>query len=465
MADDLASAVDRWAVDPVSFVREACGAEPEVWQAEALGALTDAGDGVVRGLAIRSGRGVGKSTYLAWVVLWWMTTRYPSKVLCTAPKADQLSDVLWSELAQWIRNFPDGLRELFELQSDALRLRGAEREVFAVARTAKKENSEAMQGAHSKNMLTVIDESSGVDEIIFEVLEGTMSTAGSLTVMTGNPTRTTGYFHAAFHKMRPYWRTFHVPCSASSRVDPGFIERSRAKYGEHSPWYRVHVMGEFPPGDDDAVIPLHLVESAVGRDVEQYPDAAVVWGVDVARYGDDASALAKRCGNVLLEPVRSWRGQDTMQTVGHVMHEYHQARVKPAFVCVDVIGLGAGVADRLREQGLPVRGVSVSEQPSVQDRFGRLRDELWWRAREWFEKLDCRMPDDEELIAELTGPTYTFLSSGKIKVESKDDLKSRLGSEGTSPDKADAFCLTFALGQVGRSAYRKQLEYDTRAFV
>lgn len=457
---DLATAVGRWAHDPVAFVEEACGARPEPWQREALAALVESDH-----IAVRSGRGVGKSAFLSWVILWWLTTRYPAKALCTAPKADQLSDVLWSELARWMRNMPKELSGLFELQSDALRLRGAEKEVFAVARTAKKENSEAFQGMHSANQLIVADESSGIDEVIFEVSEGSLSTAGSKMVLTGNPTRVQGYFYDAFHKMRAFWRIFHVPCSASSQTDPGWIERSKKKHGEHSNWFRVHVMGDFPTGEDDQVIPLYLVEGAVGRDVVGYVDAAIVWGLDVARYGDDASALCKRRGNVILEPARAWRGKDTMQTVGMVMDEYHRAKEKPAFICVDVIGLGAGVADRLREQGLPVRGISVSEQPSVEDRYSRLRDELWWRAREWFEKLDCTMPDDEELIGELTGPSYTFLSSGKIKVESKDAMKKRLGAEGSSPDKADAFCLTFAMGPVTRGAYKRKLVYDDRPFV
>ena len=101
-------AIDRWAHDPVAFVEEACGAVPEPWQREALRAL-----GIDDHIAVRSGRGVGKSSYLSWAVLWWLTTRYPAKVLCTAPKADQLSDVLWSELARWMRNMPPALSGLF----------------------------------------------------------------------------------------------------------------------------------------------------------------------------------------------------------------------------------------------------------------------------------------------------------------------------------------------------------------
>ena len=76
------------------------------------------------------------------------------------------------------------------------------------------------------------------------------------------------------------------------------------------------------------------------------------------------------------------------------------------------------------------------------DKFMRLRDELWWRAREWLESKEVRIPNQNELIGDLTTPTYEMMSTGKIKVEGKADIKKRLPR---SPDMADAFCLTFAV--------------------
>ena len=90
------------------------------------------------------------------------------------------------------------------------------------------------------------------------------------------------------------------------------------------------------------------------------------------------------------------------------------------------IGLGAGVADRLRELGFPARDVNVGEAPSSSERFMRLRDEIWFKGRERFENRNVSLPKGcERLIAELTAPTYTFSSAGKIIVESKADLKKR----------------------------------------
>jgi hypothetical protein len=123
-----------------------------------------------------------------------------------------------------------------------------------------------------------------------------------------------------------------------------------------------------------------------------------------------------------------------------------------------VIGIGAGVVDRCNELGLPVRGINVGERPSSADRFMRFRDELWFRGRDWFGARDCKIPDDAELIAELVAPLYTFTSSGKVCVESKDEMKER-GMK--SPDLADAFLLTLA-GGLDRVDQPKPMRYRGR---
>lgn len=235
----------------------------------------------------------------------------------------------------------------------------------------------------------------------------------------------------------------HVSCLDVPRAQ-GHIEDIRAKYGENSNAWRVRVLGEFPTADDETVIPLELVLDAVGRDVsslEYYP----VWG-DVARFGDDRTALAKRQANKLLEPVKSWNAMDLMATVGKLKAEYDATPddLKPSEILIDVIGLGAGVYDRCRELGLPVTDINVGEVPSSRENCMRLRDELWFKGREWFQERLCSMPRDDALIAELTSPTYTFTSTGKMVVESKADMKKR-GLR--SPDLADAFLLTFAGGE------------------
>jgi hypothetical protein len=114
--------------------------------------------------------------------------------------------------------------------------------------------------------------------------------------------------------------------------------------------------------------------------------------VDVARFGRDRTTLVKRCTNATLEKHKSWVGQDLMQTSGRIYAEWLDTppELRPEIVFVDVIGIGAGVADRLMELGLPVSGVNVAEEASVDEKYMRLRDELWFKARKWLEQQELQ---------------------------------------------------------------------------
>jgi len=242
-------------------------------------------------------------------------------------------------------------------------------------------------------------------------------------------------------------------------VSQQFVDDIAFQYGKDSNVYRVRVQGEFPTADDDTVIPIDLCESAKMREVDSYGET--IWGIDVARFGRDRTVLVKRSTNSTLEKHKAWMGNDTMQTSGRIYAEWLDTPPdkRPKAVFVDAIGIGAGVADRLMELGMPVTGVNVAEEASVSELYMRLRDELWFKARKWLEKKDCKLVDDETLIAELSLPKYSFTSNGKIKVESKDDLKKRYPQ---SPDVADALVLTFANQAItrGPGSYEPQYHED-----
>lgn len=443
--------LEDWAFSPERFVEEALGATPAKWQREALQALASEDR-----IAVRSGNGVGKTTFLSWAILWFLLTRFPVVIPCTAPSEAQLTGSLWREIRKWKAKLPKPLANLIEVSEEKVSFTDRRGESFAIARTSRKENPEALQGFHEDNLLFIIDEASGVDDMIFQVAQGSLSTPFAKILMTGNPTRTSGYFYNAFHASRDLWRTFKV--SIFDCADMPYMDAERQAKdiadswgGENSPQYQIRALGEFPSGQDNAVIPIYLLEAAVGRDVKRH--GLYVWGVDVARFGDDRSALAKRQGNHLIEPVKWWRGKDLMQTAGLIALEYEEARVKPEVIYIDTIGLGAGVKDRLKEQGLPVRGINVAESASIKERYMRLRDELWFRGFEWFNSKEVVIPNQPALIAELSAPTYEVTSTGKVKVESKDEIKERLPF---SPDLADAFLLTFAAPK--RTGKMKPLE-------
>lgn len=449
----------RWRkIGPAGFAKELFGVEPDEWQEEASRLLVER-----RRLSVRSGHGVGKSTFMAWCVPWFLLSYFPAKVPATAPTGHQLSDVLWAEIAKWLtilnQRHP-AIGNLLEWTSEKIYLKSNPMESFAVARTARPEKPEALQGFHSDNILFLIDEASGVAENVFEVAEGALSTDGAFVVMAANPTRQSGYFFDSHNRMRSSWATMQVNGEDCKRVSRQYIENMAKKWGRQSPIYKVRVQGEFAAATD-GVIALELCEAALIREVERNKQP-VIWGLDVARFGDDSTCLAKRGGNHLLEPCKEWFGKDTMQTAGLIKSEYDWANEKPHCINVDVIGIGAGVVDRLKELGLPVNGVNVAESPAVNSgkrQYSRLRDELWFQGREWLEALDCKLADDQDLVGELTTPKYDILSNGLIKVESKDDLKARGIA---SPNRADAFLLTFAPALGGSAFFKKKLNTKNR---
>ena len=195
-----------------------------------------------------------------------------------------------------------------------------------------------------------------------------------------------------------------------------------------------------PRDDGESLIQPSLIEAAIARDVEGVQTAPLVYGVDVARHGTDKSALVKRKGNAVVG-IKTWRQLDLMQLVGAIVHEVEQEEDTVEEILVDAIGLGAGVADRLSELGHPVNSVNVAESSALNPTVLRLRDELWMSARSFLEAKACVLPDNEALAKELVAPRYSFSSSGKLKVESKGEMK-RHGA--ASPDVADVFFLTFA---------------------
>ena len=451
----LEKAMDEWVRryrhNPVLWVQEVLGVDPDDWQKEFLTAIAR-GD---RKVTVRSGHGVGKSTGSSWAMLWFFLTRSPVKVVVTAPTSAQLFDALFAELKRWVGELPEMWQSMITVKQDRIVFNAAPDEMFISARTSRAEQPEALQGIHSDHVMLVADEASGVPEQVFEAAAGSMSGHSAVTLLLGNPTRSSGFFYDTHNRLASEWTVFKVSCADSPRVSQDYIDEMASRYGEDSNAFRVRVLGEFPRSDDDTMIAMDLIESARMRDVAVNPYAPVVWGLDVARFGSDSSALCKRKANVVLEPPRQWKDLDLMQLTGAVVAEYEALEVKerPEVILVDSIGLGAGVVDRLVELGLPARGINVAESPSFGTQYRNLKAELWAKAKAWLERRDCLLPNDSRLISELATVRYKFASNGKLQIESKEEIKKR-GLK--SPDVADAFVLTFAeeatVGLHGRSA-------------
>ncbi|MGB0363580.1 MAG: terminase, partial [bacterium] len=290
---EISEFLERYYDNPVGFVEDVLQVTPEPWQKDILNAFAR-GD---RKISIRSGHGVGKTAAASWLLLFHTMTRIPQKSVCTACTATQLYDSLFAEIKIWIERLPKVMREWLDYTSSRVVLKASPNESFIVARTARAEQPDALQGIHSDHVLLIVDEAAAVAEPVYEAASSSMTSEHACMILLGNPTSTSGYFYETFHRLSDDWTNFHVSCFDSSRSDKNYPIEMAAMYGEESNQYRTRVLGEWAKDDVDSWLSTELVAGAVLRDVEVNPDAEVVWGLDVARYGQDSSALCKRKGN------------------------------------------------------------------------------------------------------------------------------------------------------------------------
>ena len=431
--------IERFADEPVEFVKEILQAKPDDWQAEALNALAKNNR-----VAIRSGHGVGKSCMESWAALWFLFTRPFCKVPCSAPTIRQLYDILWSEISKWLKRSPL-MEEFFEWQKTKIVFKAAPERWLALARTAAK--PESLQGFHDEHLLFILDEASGIDDEIFEAVEGALTGKDNKLLICGNPTRNSGFFKRAFFEERELYHALKVSSADSGRVSDEYCRRLIKTYGEDSDVVRVRVYGEFPKAESDGLIALELVEAAMNR--EENLRGELVIGVDVARFGNDETVIQPRIGDCALKPV-CLRKTDLMTTCGRIIHVLESLlkkfSLKSAQINVDDDGVGGGVTDRLREviaeKNFNAQVIGCHNGGKARDNhFANWGTESYFALRDRFISGDIILPRDEELAAQLSTRKYALNSSDKLILEDKKSYKKRIGR---SPDRADALVLAFA---------------------
>jgi hypothetical protein len=444
-----------WGVEGTSLAKET---GPDVWQREQLQAIAaDLKADPFRVIqdATASGHGIGKSSQVAWLILWATMTHEDTRGVVTANTEGQLRTKTWPELSKWylLLQF-DCLKSMFKLEATSLHSTepGHERTWRFDAIPWSAQNTESFAGLHNagKRIVLLFDEASSIIDAIWDTASGGLTDAGTeiLWLAYGNPTRNSGRFRDVINgRFRNQWRHRMIDGRDVKRTNKEQLQRWIDTYGEDSDFVRVRVKGQFPNASSTQLIGSDLVQAARKREVEGLPSDPIIFGVDCARFGDDHSTLAIRRGRDARSiEWRRWNDQDSMRLAGDIALEAQQWN--PAAVFVDAGNIGAAVIDRLRQLGVENvievwfggAGRDADWAGGVRVKTKNKRAEMWCKMRAWL--ATGAIPDDDNLEADLIGPEYGYgADQVSIQLESKRDMKAR-GMP--SPDDADALACTFA---------------------
>lgn len=437
--------IAHWRHNPVAFVRECFGVEPDAWQAKTLQAFA-----TTKRLAMKAAKGPGKTTVLAWLVWNFLATRPYSNVAATSISGDNLQDGLWKELAKWHRQSPV-LSQAFEWQKTRIVARESPADWWASARQWSKsadasQQSNTLAGLHADYMLFVIDEAGGVPLAVAATAEAALASGiETKFVIAGNPTHTDGPLWMACTQHADLWKVIEITGDPddpdrSPRISIEWARQQIAMYGRDNPWVLVNVFGKFPPGSINALLGPDEVREAMSRKPlkSDYDWQQKRIGVDVARFGDDRTVLFPRQGLAAFNPVEM-RAARTTEIAARVMMAQQRWGGNALAIIDDTGGWGHGTVDNLIAAGQSPIAVQY-HAPALDRQYKNRRAEMWMEMAKWV-KRGGALPNIPELVSELTTPTYTF-ANGQFVMQDKDMVKEKLGR---SPDLADALALTFAI--------------------
>lgn len=448
--EELQGACVRFADEPLKFIlwafdwskdelAESSG--PDVWQAEVLTEIGDYCKAIGRGenpgpfqMAVASGHGIGKSALVAWIILWFMSTRDHPQIVVTANTEVQLLSKTWRTLSRWHKMIVN--RPWFDWTATKLAYNKSPEDWYAAATPWSENNPDAFAGTHDKNVLIIFDEASAISDVIWGKIDGAMSTRGAMWICFGNPTRNNGRFYECFHKFKRWWKTRQIDSRDCKHADKVWVQKFIEQFSSDLDKMRVQIYGQFPSASTRQLIPTDAVKKCMDFEAEGWEYLPKVMGVDIARYGENSTVISIRQGRKVF-PMKVLPKQDLMATAHEVAEAIKAER--PVQVFVDGAGLGAGVVDRLRQLNfsvIDVNGGNASLNPCYLNK----RAEMWDEMKEFIIGV-CELPKDDTLLTELTVVEYGHTDKGRLRLERKEDI---MADYGFSPDRADALALTFS---------------------
>lgn len=388
--------------------------------------------------------------------LWFLFTRYPAKLVTTAPSGRQVEKLLWAEINTL--HAANAERLGGRCLNTELKL---EPERFGFGFAADKYNESGQQGFHSANVCFIGDEAPGLAPIIFNLYRKFCANPGTdKTLFIGNAINSATPFGQTF--TTPGWKTITTRARDCINVKEGrvvipgmvsaeWVRQMQIDYPEDSPIYQMMVEAKFPEQSEKGLIPTSWVLAAFERWLrlrDRTLSGGKRLGVDIARGGGDETILTYRVGNFITE-------QRPLHTPDlSVLEDLLELEASRGWgISLDVIGLGSAVYDNLRRRGVSVQPHNGAEKSERKDRSGAFgfvnkRSEVYWSVRELLDPANggdrpdenlLAFPQCEKILQELTAPDWSAVAGGKIKVESKEDVKKKINR---SPDRADSLTIT-----------------------
>lgn len=420
-------------------------------------------------LSIASGHGISKSSSCAIIILWFLFGRVDSQVACTAPTATQMHDVLWKELALWINRMPENIQSLYEYNKDYIRIKERPQSWFARAKTSSKENSEALAGIHADWVMLLADEASGVEEQIYTVMDGALTSGNFLVMVIGNPTRNTGYFYETHHKNKDMWINLQFSGEESPIVDKKYIEDQIKKHGKDSEEYGIRVLGVFP--SEDTMSKDGYVRLIGSQDINTLPkDQTIsfkqnsILGVDPSGEGDDITSFCIR-DEFKAKIIFKESTSNPKYIAEKILTFIDMYNLKASNVVVDAFGVGTTISAEVAKASNGkhiISSINVGEQPDYEDEKEEYLNKraLFFHKgiRTWL-RTGGQIVEDTELESELEKIFYKRNLQGKVQIMPKVEMKKR-GYK--SPNHADALSLTFYKQIIPKMS--KEDEFDIHSY-
>ena len=474
-----------WRENPLSFVSDFFK-DVSLWtgQFEVLESLRDNETTLVK-----SPHGMGKTFTGAIAVWWFIMSHTPCKIITTAPSWTQVQKLLWGEVNALSASMRPSLEELGCTLNQMELSFNSEYFAFGFSPGLTKEDpAKRITGFHSPHILVLFDEGPSCSEELWTYKATIMTGADCRFLAIGNPIKSYGSFYEGFNnpdnsrisldifqspnfvangvtsqkklekiiRMDPEERqalikTFHNPVPGLSTVAWAVKMAAPSEWDYGSPLYNARVLGLFPKTATDTVIAYSELEEA--RFLEPTVKTVKSLGIDVARFGDDATVFygAKDGRQVCFE---QWKGQDTVRTSRRIFALIRDEGYD--IVVIDDTGVGGGVTDQVNdlidESGIPCRvlPVNFAESAGRDDKYADLPTELYFNTRDIIRRGEFQTQDVGRLFSQLSSRRFSYDAKARYKIESKKDYKKRTGQ---SPDEADAtvLCL-YGISQYGSTA-------------